>query len=314
VKRMIFRWGRLGIAALMTIALTQTVSYSLVSGSPGSPQTFATPKDAVEAVVQACEKNDTQALLTIFGSEGAEIVQSGDPADDTANRAEFVKRVHEKYKLVQDTTNPDKMIVSVGKGDWPFPVPLVRKDNVWYFDSADGAQEILARRIGANELDAVEICRGYVEAQFEYAQAHRNSGVPVYAQKIVSSPGTQDGLYWETGPDGVECQVPKGLAKAATSMSVNAQEPYHGYYFRVLTAQGSAARGGVVNYIVNGSMIGGFALIAWPAEYGVSGVQTFVVNHEGTVYEADLGSETGRSAAEVTDFNPDASWSPFQPK
>ena len=317
MKKMILRLGRCGSAALAATALVQAASCSFASESQqdASQRTFSTPKGAVKAVIHACEKNDAGALLEIFGSEGKEIVESGDPAEDAAARAEFVERAHEQFKLIQDTTDPDKMMVAIGEQDWPFPVPLVRKERRWSFDSSEGAQEILARRIGANELDAAEICRGYVEAQFEYAQAHRSNGVPVYAQKIASSQGAQDGLYWETGKDGVECQVPKGFAKAATNMSVYMLEPYHGYYFRILTAQGPAAHGGAVDYIVNGSMIGGFALVAWPAEYGVSGIQTFIVDHEGTVYEAHLGPETGRLAAEMDGFNPDPGiWQPIQPE
>jgi hypothetical protein len=314
---MIMQLGRLGIIALVAATLVQPTSYSYASEPPlsANQQTFSTPKAAVKAVIEACEKNDTDTLLKIFGPEGKDIVQSGDPAEDTANRAEFAKQAHEKFKLIQDTTNPDRMIVSIGKQDWPFPVPLLRKDQKWHFDTSEGAQEILARRIGANELNAAEVCRGYVEAQFEYAQTHRSKGVSVYAQKIVSSTGTQDGLYWETGKDGVECQVPKGFAKAAASMAEDMREPYHGYYFRILTAQGSSAPGGAVNYIVDGLMIGGFALVAWPAEYGVSGIQTFIIDHDGTVYEAHLGAETGRLASEMTEYNPDpALWHPLQPQ
>jgi len=317
VKNMNTRFGRIGIAVLSATALAQAIFCSFASGSPKGecPLTFAMPKDAVQAMIAACEKNDVNALLGMFGPEGKDIIQSGDPSDDADRRARFAKSAHEKYKLIQDTTNPDKMFVSIGKNDWPFPVPLARKEGRWSFDSAEGAQEIIARRIGKNELDAIEICRGYVDAQFEYAQDHRRRGVPEYAQYIVSSTGTQDGLYWETGKDGVECQVPKGFADAAVGMSMENQEPYHGYYFRILTAQGPEAHGGAVNYLVNGSMIGGFALVAWPAEYGVSGIQTFMVNHDGTVYEADLGADTVRNAAEMTEFNPDdPSWHPVQPE
>jgi hypothetical protein len=208
--------------------------------------------------------------------------------------------------------NSDVFILSVGKDDYPFPIPLVRQAGRWFFDSSAGRQEILARRIGSNELSAIEVCRAYVEAQFEYAQNHRQNGAPFYAQKILSLPGKQDGLYWEPSKDAPECEVPKGFAQAAAGMSMEKREPYRGYYFRILTAQSPAARGGAVNYVVNGSMIGGFALIAWPAEYGVSGIQTFIVNHDGTVYESRLGTETGRTAAEMTEFNPDASWRPVQ--
>jgi hypothetical protein len=315
MNKIISRLGRFGIVALAAAALAQAASYASASEPPKdiSPRTFATPQAAMQAVIRACEKTDTGALLNIFGSEGKDIVESGDPAEDAAARAEFVQRARAEFKLIQDPANPGKMLVSIGKQDWPFPVPLVREGRRWHFDASEGRQEILARRIGANELDAAEICRGYVEAQFEYAQAHRNRGVPVYAQKIVSSQGAQDGLYWETGKDGLECPVPKGFAQAAASMSAAMREPYHGYYFRILTAQGPAARGGTADYIVNGSMLGGFALVAWPAEYGVSGIQTFMVDHDGTVYEAHLGPETGRLAAEMTEFDPDPSlWHPIK--
>jgi len=309
VKTMNLRLGRIGIAALAAAALARAALFAEDAGQ----KTFPTPKAAVKAMIAACAKDDVNALLGIFGPEGKDIVQSGDPSDDADRRARFAKSAGEKFKVIPNPNNPDKMLVSVGKNDWPFPVPLVRREGRWFFDSAEGAKEIIARRIGKNELDAIEICRGYVEAQFEYAQTHRRNGVPEYAQKIVSSTGTQDGLYWEKGKDGIDCQVPKGFAEAAVGMSMEKREPFHGYYFRILTAQGPAAHGGAVSYIVNGSMMGGFALVAWPAEYGVSGVQTFIVNHDGTVYEAHLGPETIRTAGEMTDFNPAGPvWSPVQ--
>jgi len=273
---------------------------------------FSTPKDAIQAVVKACKSDDASALLKIFGPDGKDVVESGDPSDDKDGRAMFVQAVERKYKIIPDPMNKDKVIFSIGKDDWPFPIPLVRQDGRWFFDSTQGRQEILARRIGSNEMNAIEICRGYVEAQFEYAQDHRHKGVPEYAQKILSSPGKQDGLYWEPSPNAPQCDVPKGFADAAAGMSMEKQEPYRGYYFRILTAQGSDARGGALNYIVNGSMIGGFALVAWPADYGVSGIQTFIVNHDGIVYENHLGPETTRVGAEMTEFNPDKSWRPVQ--
>ncbi len=287
----------------------------MAQGLPAAdlPQrSFATPKEAVQAVIKACQSNDTAALLSIFGADGKDIVESGDPSDDQENRARFVKAAQRKYKLVPDLMNKDKMILSIGKEDWPFPIPLIRQDGRWIFNPAQGRQEILARRIGSNEMNAIEVCRAYIEAQFEYAQTHRHKGVPQYAQKIVSSPGQEDGLYWEPAKNAPECQVPKGFADAAAGMSMEKREPYRGYYFRILKEQGSAAKGGAMNYVVNDSMIGGFALVAWPAEYGVSGVQTFMVNHDGVVYEKHLGPETGRIAAEMTEFNPDATWQPVQ--
>ena len=299
MKKYLLGWAVLQMSALSCYAAA-------------SEQMFVTPKAAVQAVIKACQSDDVAALLKIFGPEGKDVVLSGDSSDDKDNRAQFAKLAGVKNKLIPDPANPDKMILSIGKDKWPFPIPLVRQNGQWYFDSSEGRQEILARRIGSNELDAIEVCHGYVEAQFEYAQTHKSNGVPEYAQKIVSSPGKQDGLYWDPSKGAPECEVPKGFAQAAESMSADQREPYRGYYFHILTAQGPDARGGAVNYIVKGSMIGGFGLVAWPSEYGVSGVQTFMVDHDGTVYESNLGPETGRTAAEMTEFNPDKSWHPVQ--
>ena len=312
MKKMFWRLERYGLAVLAVMALLHAASFSSHASLVGSQDTFASPGEAVKAVIIACRKSDIPALLKIFGSDGKDIVESGDPSDDTDRRATFVQLTSERYKLVPNPMNPDTMILSVGIDDYPFPVPLVRKAGRWFFDSAAGRDEILARRIGSDEMDAIEVCRGYVEAQFEYAQTHMKNGAPVYAQKIVSSPGKEDGLYWEPSKDAAVCQVPKGFAQAAAGMSLEKREPYRGYYFRILTSQGPAAKGGVVSYVVNGSLIGGFALVAWPAEYGVSGVQTLIVNHDGTVYEKHLGPETGRIAAEMTEFNPDPSWHPIK--
>jgi len=298
------------IACAVLLAILAASASS--SWSAESQKTFSTPKDALAAVVQACADNDTNALLSVFGAEGKDIVESGDPSDDKDRRAEFVVLTKQKTKFIQDPANPDKMILSIGKEDWPFPIPLVRRNGLWSFDSAEGRQEILARRIGSNEMSGIEICRGFVEAQFEYAQDHKKNGIPEYARQIVSSPGKQDGLYWDSTPGAPECQVPKGFAQAVVGMSLENKEPYHGYYFRLLTSQGPDAHGGAMSYMVNGSMIGGFALVAWPAEYGVSGVQTFIVNHDGAVYESDLGPETVRQGAEMSEFNPDKTWRPVQ--
>jgi hypothetical protein len=311
IKKVFWRLERYALSLLAVLALLHAASYSSYS-STAEQMTFASPKEGVKAVIAACKSNDQDALLKIFGSDGKDIVESGDPSDDMTRRAAFVKLTNEKYKLIPNPMNADTMILSIGKEDYPFPIPLVRKAGRWSFDSSSGRQEILARRIGSNEMSAIEVGRGYVEAQFEYAQTHRPKGVPTYAQHIVSSPGQQDGLYWEPTKGAPECEVPKGFAQAAAGMSIEKREPYHGYYFRILTAQGPAAHGGAVNYIVNGSMIGGFALVAWPAEYGVSGIQTFIVNHDGVVYESHLGPETGRLGAEMTEFNPDSSWHPVQ--
>jgi hypothetical protein len=217
---------------------------------------------------------------------------------------------HEKLEINPDRGRTDAMIVSVGEQAWPFPVRLVQKDGKWSFDSAHGKLEVLARRVGRNEMTAMEICRGYVEAQLAYSeQDYDKDGILEYAQKIVSSPGKHDGLYW----DGAEI-VPKAFAAAAESFAESGgkREPYHGYYFRVLKAQGPDAKGGAFSYVVKGEMIGGFALIAWPAEYGVSGIRSYIVNHHGVVYERDLGPSTGSIARQMASFNPDKSWKPCE--
>jgi hypothetical protein len=264
-------------------------------------------------LIKACEKDNTKALLKLFGVDSKDIVESGDRRQDKEDRTKFASLAGQKNALIPDPMNPDKMILSIGPDDWPFPVPLVRSSGQWFFGTPEGVQEILARRIGSNEMHAIEICRGYVEAQYEYAQDHRKNGIPVYAQHIVSS-GTEQGLYWEPGPGEPEANVPRGFAKAAARMGAAEREPYHGYFYKVLKAQGPDARGGKIDYVVNGDMIGGFALVAWPAEYGVSGIQTFIVNHDGTVYEKHLGLDTAKVTDQMTEFNPDKSWRPVQPE
>ena len=269
---------------------------------------FATPQEAANALVDAAAKNDTPALLKLFGPKGADIVQSGDPAEDSASRASFVRRAHEKTDIRIEPQNPGRATLIAGNDDWPFPVPLIRaKSGQWYFDSARGRTEILARRIGRNELVAIDVCRGYVEAQMKYAsEDYDHNGILEYAQKLISAPGQKDGLYWEGEPANL---VPKDFAEAADALSASgAHAPYHGYYFHVLKAQGPDASGGAHSYIVKGEMIGGFGLIAYPAEYGVSGIKSFIVNQDGTVYEKDLGPMTATLARQTIRFNPDKTW------
>ncbi|HZY59520.1 MAG TPA: DUF2950 domain-containing protein [Candidatus Binataceae bacterium] len=271
-------------------------------------QSFATPEEAAKATIDAAAHNDTAALLKLFGPGGKDIVESGDPTADKNGRAEFAKSAGEKLKVDQDPTNPNRATLVVGEQNWPFPVPLVRTNGKWHFDSAAGRMEILAHRVGENEVNAVEVCRGYVEAQMEYAAQDRDKdGVLKYAQRIVSTPGKEDGLYWEGGAS----LVPKAFANAAAAnLAEGANKPdrYHGYYFHILKAQGPDAAGGAFDYVVKGKMIGGFALVAFPAEYAVSGVKTFIVNHQGVVYEKDLGANTSTLARQMTKFNPDKTW------
>jgi hypothetical protein len=292
--------------------LLMTGSLAVLSAAPqasSGQRTFATPEEAVQALVDAAAKNDTAAMLRVFGPEGKDIVETGDPASEKENRAAFAERAREKMRVEVDPANPDRATVVVGRDDWPLPVPLARKAGKWRFDTARGRVEVLARRVGHNELSAVEVCRGYVEAQMEYAAHDRDkSGMLQYAQRIVSTPGKKDGLYWEGEPQNL---VPKSFADAAAVLLMSQGKkaaPYHGYYFHILKAQGPDAEGGALDYMVKGKMIGGFALIAWPAEYGVSGVKTFVVNHRGVVYSKDLGAGTAATARQALRFNPDKTW------
>lgn len=273
-----------------------------------SQSKFATPREAAQALVDAAAKNDTAAMLKLFGPGGKDIVESGNAAEDKTHRADFARRAGEKLDVETAPSNPNRATLVVGSDNWPFPIPLVRKNGQWSFDAAAGRVEVLARRVGRNELAAIDVCRAYVEAQMEYSSRDRDaSGMLQYAQKIMSSPGKKDGLYWEGEPDTL---VPKGFADAAAAMFAAGGKPvpYHGYYFRILKAQGPDAQGGAVDYVVKGKMMGGFALAAYPAEYGISGVKTFIVNHLGVVYERDLGAETGALARAMTRFNPGKGW------
>jgi hypothetical protein len=256
------------------------------------PAWFSTPEAAIEAVLAAAENNETAALLKLFGPDSRDVVLSGDPAQDPKGRAKFAELVHEKLAVQIDSANSDRATFSIGNEDWPFPVPLIRVNGQWRFDTAQGRSEILARRIGANEINVIDVCRGFAEAEFEYAlKAHDDSGGLAYASKLSS-------LYSETAPGTL---IPQAFAQAD-------RNPYHGYYFRIIRSQGANAPGGSFNYMVKDRMIGGFALIAFPAEYGVSGIKTFMINHDGIVYEKDLGTASAAIAKALTTFDPDDSW------
>ena len=289
-------------------ALGLILAAALLHAAPqAGEQTFASPQEAGAALLAAAEHNDAAALMKVLGAGSKDIVESGDPAEDKNSRAQFTERAHARMQVEIEPGNPNRAALVVGENDWPFPVPLFRQNGRWHFDAERGRIEILARRIGRNEMTAIDVCRGYVEAQMEYAARDRNAaGMLQYAQKIVSGPGKMDGLYW-AGESGL---VPKAFADAAAAMLAEGQkpEPYHGYYFHILKAQGPDAQGGALDYLVKGQMIGGFAMVAYPAEYGVSGVKTFQVNHQGVVYEKDLGPTTGTLARQLISFNPNKTW------
>jgi hypothetical protein len=291
----------------LTLILT---SAAVLCAQQPAEKTFATPQEAAQALVDAAAKNDTPALMKLFGPQGTDIVQSGDTAEDTTSRANFVRRVHERMNVSVEPSNPGRATLIAGNDNWPFPVPLIRtKSGQWYFDSARGRTEILARRVGRNELAAIDVCRGYVEAQMNYASNdYDKHGVLEYAQKLISTPGKKDGLYFEGEPANL---IPKDFADAADVIAAGPsgkRTPYHGYYFHVLRAQGPEATGGAHSYVVKGEMIGGFGLIAYPAQYGVSGIKSFIVNQDGVVYEKDLGPMTSTLARQTVQFNPGKGW------
>jgi hypothetical protein len=273
-------------------------------------ESFKTPEAAVEALGTAAKSDDSKkALLTVLGQGGADIVSSGDAVADAATRQRFLESYDAKHQVTMD--GDDKATLIIGQDDFPFPIPLVRKDNMWRFDTVAGRREILYRRVGRNELDAIQAALAYVDAQNDYADKDRTGAGPgVYAQRIVSEPGKTNGLYWPATQGGDESPLGELIALAtAQGYRVGGERaPYHGYYFKVLTKQGPDAPGGTLDYVVRGKMIGGFGLVAYPAQYGNSGVMTFLVNHNGTVYQKDLGPRTVEIAGQMSAYNPDQTW------
>src|SRR4030095_9338471 len=275
-------------------------------------RTFATPQEAMEAVISVAEKFDVAAIQQIFGPAGKDILVTAEPPHDRDIAHTFADLAREKKSVSIDPRNPNHAVIVVGPEDWPFAVPLVRKNGKWSFDTPAGIQELTYRRVGGNELDAIELCRGFVEAQEEYAlQKHDGSEVNQYAQRIISTPGKQDGLAWRTADGKWEGPIGENVARAIDKGYVEGQ-PYHGYYFKVLKGQGPAARLGEIDYVVQGAMIGGFALVAAPAEYAVTGVKTFIVANDGVVYEKDFGDATLEEFKKMERFNPDKTWTPVE--
>ena len=283
------------------------------SGGTSAPQgamPFDTPQQAADAVVKAAADYDVSQLMAIFGPDGKDFITGGDQVKDKTAGMDFAKLAGEKMSVAIDKSNPNKATIIAGQDDWPMPVPLVKRNGKWYFDAKSGRQEILYRRIGANELDAITVCRGYVEAQKEYALTPHD-GINQYAQKIISSPGKQDGLYWKNedgtsgGPIGEE--IAKAIEQGYNYNNVK-QGGFHGYYFKILKGQGPDAPIGRINYVIEGVMIGGFALVAVPAQYRVTGVKTFIVSNDGVVYEKDLGPNSLDIAKKMELYNPDKSW------
>jgi DUF2950 family protein len=275
-------------------------------------KTFASPAEAIHALVKAAEDGNQDEMLAVLGDDGKDLVYSGDPVQDKTGMEKFVKSYKTKHAIV---TEDDKTrILQVGPNDWPMPIPIVNDGGKWRFDTAAGKEELLYRRIGRNELGAIAACRGYIDAQKDYA-AEGHDGLPagIYAQRLMSSSGKQDGLYWETAegeptsPAGPFLAEAGGQGYEGEGLGGKSQ-PYHGYLYRILKAQGAAAKGGAKNYLSDGNLSGGVGLVAYPAEYKVSGVMTFIINQDGVVYEKDLGEKTAEIAKAMTEYDPDSTW------
>jgi hypothetical protein len=277
-----------------------------------SQKPFASPEAAVQALVEAVRQANAKAVLEILGPEGEDIIDSGDEVADRHRREKFLTSYEAAHTLV---SKPDGSVtLQIGTQEWPFPIPLVKHSEAWHFDTPSGLDEILNRRIGENELSAMQVCLAVVDAQREYAMQDRDGdGLTAYAEKFVSDPGKKNGLYWETQESEAPSPLGALFLKAsqegyADRPAADNPRPYFGYYYRLLQSQGEHAPGGAFDYVVRGKMLGGFAVVAYPAEYGNSGVMTFLVNHDGVVYQKDLGPDTEQIASTIQVFDPDASW------
>ncbi|MEN6438754.1 MAG: DUF2950 domain-containing protein [Syntrophobacter sp.] len=282
-----------------------------------SGKTFSMPEEAVQALVVAAKTNDTQQLLAILGTDGKQLVFSGDEVEDRTTLERFTRAYEEKNQVVRESEK--KAILEVGKDGWPLPIPIVKTSGgEWRFDTRQGKEEILNRRIGGNELSTIQVCLAYVEAQREFASKDRGNGLLEYAQKFISDPGKKNGLYWEA-KEGEE-QSPLGpfigyaIKEGYGKKKGDQPTPYHGYFYKILKVQGKYAPRGAYSYVVDDRMVGGFAMVAYPAQYGVSGLMTFIVSHDGVVYEKNLGNKTLSAAQAMTSFNPDKTWQKVKSK
>jgi hypothetical protein len=285
------------------------------SSTPDGPKGFNDPKQAVEALIDAAGKFDVGALISIFGAENEDIVLTGEDPQDRQRAADFVAAAREKTSISTEPKNKNRAFLRVGNESWPFPIPLVKNGAQWFFDGKAGRQEILYRRIGFNELAAIDICQNYVEAQQEYAFRKRDGyEVHQYAQRVISTPGKQDGLAWKNSDGSWGGPIGQNIARAIEQGYKSGDEPYKGYFFKVLKGQGPNAPLGELDFVVKGVMIGGFALAATPAQYEVTGVNTFIVSQDGIVYQKDLGKGSLDQFNKMERFNPDKSWAPVQDK
>jgi hypothetical protein len=318
MKINLFIWMRRIVPLASNLGLALLALALSVSASAEDEQTFASPQEAVNALVTAAKNNDTNAIHSIFGATGHDLI-SPDVVQATEEYKLFVQHLTEKTRLASNSDS--NVTLEIGADGWPFPIPIVKQGGKWFFDTVAGAEEILNRRIGMDEIGAINVSLAYVDAQHEYASQDRmGDGVLAFAQFLRSTPGTHDGLFWPTNQPGEELS-PLGplIAQArvdgyrrTAKMLNDEQAPYHGYYFKILTCQGKHAPGGKYNYIINGRMIAGFALVAWPAEWGNTGVMTFIVNQQGKVYQKNLGLKTAKIAKAMTAYDPDDTWTPAQ--
>jgi hypothetical protein len=294
------------------ILIISSASYTDAATRSVKQKNFASPEEAVRALIDAVRASDKKELRAILGKEGIGLISSGDKVEDETGRERFAKAYDEKNSIQRATA--DKVLLYVGNHEWPLPIPIVKKGDAWLFDTKAGKEEILNRRIGRHELNVIEVLKEYVDAQREYASKDWDGDRMLeFAQKLGSEQGKKDGLYWEVKEGQQESPFGPLVAKAAMEgygkkKGGGILEPYHGYYYRILTAQGKDAKGGAYNYIVDGKMILGFAVVAYPAKYGSSGIMTFVVNQEGVVYQKNLGKDTAKLAAAMKEFNPDSTW------
>jgi hypothetical protein len=281
-----------------------------VSAQEVKQKVFGSPEEAMKTLVETVKAGDRKGMMAILGPEGEDIIESGDEVADKNAQEQFVRAYQEKVDFVKE--KEDRVSIIVGKDHWPLPIPIVKRGEGWVFDTKAGREEMINRRVGRNELKAIQVCLTYVEAQREYATTDRGrDGIIQYAQKIASDKDRRNGLYWEVAEGEVPSPLGPLAAKAAAEGYRRAGDkptPFHGYYYKILKGQGMSAPGGAYQYVINGHMVAGFALVAWPAEYDVSGVMTFIVNQNGTVYQKDLGLKTGELVKAMTLYNPDRTW------
>jgi len=300
------------ILSLMAL-LWLVTSGPLIAQAVTGQKTFASSSEAVHALVTAARSGDVAQLEPILGSQAKELISSGDFGQAKQVLANFVKAYGQKHSVSIEAQGFEYL--QVGPGNWPFPFPIVRDGKMWYFDVDRGNEEIIYRRVGRNELGAIAVCEGYVQSQIEYAsKGHDGHPSGIYAQRFHSDAGQQDGLYWVTSEGKPASPMGPLVADAAAEpqQSATSTTPYYGYIYKILSAQGPEADGGAKSYVADGKLTGGFALVAYPAHYGSSGIMTFIVNQDGVIYQQDLGEKTGELASQITDYNPDSSWDAAQ--